>query len=217
LKDTLANVRRLWELCEPGAVSQFPVLDRYLLRLSLELAFRNAHAYRRTRAQAKSMFARQVQMMLRGLSPSELSTDQWNRFLTYGDLGQTPKILIDAGGTAEPDHSDHSNQVLARAFLLLRIATGACQQLIVGLAGMNRSELEFWWLELGECRGLWRDGEVPISFADLWSDVSEALRDLEAWMAMGVERSHNDMWSDMAGPGAVLSSSERAALWGLGL
>lgn len=218
LRDTLDTVGRLWELCEPGPVSPFPVLDRHLLRLSLELAFRNSHAHGRTRAQARAMFARQARMMLRGVTPGELNSDQWDRFLNYADLTTTPQVLVDAAGTLGPDDPHHSRQVLARALLLLRVATGANQELVEALPLFNRKELQFWWSRMGEERGLWSAANPPTMFSDLWTDVADATSELDAWMkGPPTDSSRRVMWRDKAPAAALLCSSERVALWGLAI
>jgi hypothetical protein len=194
-------------MCEPVGSHRFPTLDRHLLRHSLEVAFRNTHAYGRSRKQAKRIFETQVQMMLHGIAPGELTTDQWKRFLTYEEAETLPQILKDANGTAGVRNPKHSRQVLARAMLLLRVATGASQKLLKSLPGVDRSELQFWWLRLGKDRGLWHDGDELTSFVDLWADVRDALDDVTQWLEHPPTSavSYNKLWREKPSAAAILA------------
>ena len=202
ITDTLDMTMRLWEMCEPGGGSPFSRLDRHLLRLSLELAFKNA--FGRTHRQARRMYRQQVTILLQNVNPRDLSKERWKTFLTNTELEPTTPVIADAAGRDGPEHKDHSKQVLARAFLLLRVASGAAQE-----------HLEF---AVPVSRSLWPTGEPPMSFADLWADVKDAIDTLKLWLADGnAIPSHFTLWRDHAVAAGVLGTPERVALWGLGL
>jgi len=219
VKETLKFAREFWMLYEPSESVRFGMLDRHLLRHALDLAFNSAHAAGRTRKQAKRMFQQQVASMLHGLSPEGLNDEQWRRFLAYDDSEHTPLLLAEAAGTAGRDDPNHPRQVLARAFLLLRIATGACHALLQSLPGTVREHLRFWWSGLGEDHGLWNAGDEPDRFVDLWADIREACGDLDAWEQSVPSGSvtYKSVWCEKPSAAAVLGSCERIGLWGIGI
>lgn len=218
ITDTIDAVMRLWEMCEPGGASPFSRLDRHLLRRSLELAFKDIHACGRTHRQARRMYEQQVMTLLQNVNPRELSRSQWETFLTDGTLERTSSVISDAAGNRGPEHKDHSRQVLARALLLLRVASGAAQEHLELAAPDAASALEFWWVSAGVARSLWPSSEPPMSFADLWIDVEEAMDTLKLWLYDAhVLPSHFTLRRDQAAAAAVLTTPERVALWGLGL
>jgi hypothetical protein len=214
--DALKFVKSFWEICEPIGSIRFPLLDRHILRHSLDFIFRNANMLSRKRA--KRRYERQVNMMLYGLAPGELTVEKWADFLNYKNSPESHIILKEAGGKDKPASRRHHIQVLARAILLLRLATGAVYIRLKALQDFNKSDLEFWWAMLGEDRCLWDTGNPPYRFVDLWTDIREALQKIDAWQeehhADGI--SYNKLWQEQTAAG-VLGTCERVCLWGLGL
>lgn len=217
VRQTLANINRLWQACEPGATdSRFPNMDRQLLRESLKII--SSTLPQASQAQATRLFRQLIKQMLKNITPPELTRPQWERLLTGRNTVAQRQILLDAAGTVGPDHKDHSKQVLVRALLLLRVATGACQLLVESLPGSPRDELKFWWSSLGEARGLWSRKAEPDHFEDLWTDVDQATKDIGEWSKLQKGKIFSStMWRDKAAMVATMCSVERTALWGLGL
>jgi len=219
VRQTLSNIHRLWQVCEPGATgSGFPGMDRQLLRESLELISSTSFSVNRSPAQTKRLFRQQVKVMLNGITPRELTRPEWEAFLTGRNTVARRQILLDAAGAVGPDDKDHSKQVLARALLLLRVATGACQRLVETLPAAQRDDLKFWWSILGEARGLWSGKAEPDYFVDLWSDVDQAMKEIGGWSKLQKGKIFiSNVSRDKATPLATLCSVERTALWGIGL
>lgn len=213
--DTIDAVARFWEMCEPGALGGFPVLDRHLLRRGIELAFVNSQG--RTRRQARRRYDNDVKAMLHGVSPRELSPDQWLSFLNYADGASDSRLLDDAAGLSKPTDSNHSKEVLARAALLLRVATGSVAELVSDVKTSGGSELEFWWSDRSVRRRLWAEDNPPSIFADLWLDIRDATAAVTAWANASGTRCHYGLWNDHGREAGALATTERVALWGLGL
>ncbi len=214
---TLYFVRGLWELCEPMDSMRFPVLDRHLLRHSIERAFQAAHG--KTPRQLPAVFRRQVDSMMGRLTPRDLSEAQWREFLLRRILAGTPQLISDASGVAHTDDKIHSRQVLARATLLLRLASGAADRLLRQIMGFTSPDLGFWWLALGEDRALWAPGGAPANLSELWASIRSALEDLEKWegdMSPSTP-SYERLWREQSSNAAALGSCERIGLWGVGL
>jgi hypothetical protein len=217
--DAVSFVRHIWEMCEPSLSMRFRTLDRYLLRQSLEFVFSAAHPHGRTRKQAGRLFTRQVEAMLHQLGPGDWSPAIWSQFLTFANEPDHPRILVEAQGAKEPHILGHERQVFSRAVLLLRAATGACEQMIQTVPGFTPQQIQFWWKPLGEERCLWEAGSPPTQFIDLWTDIQQAIDLIEAWQVTtgGTAASYWKLWRDQAASLAVLGTCERICLWGFGL
>ena len=124
-------------------------------------------------------------------------------------------MLTDASGKVEASHIYHSKQVLARATILLRLATGSVSALLKESDIDFGEELEFWWNSAGVRRRLWGVVAAPESFTDLWVNVEEALADVTDWLqSMPADGSHSGFWTAHPQAGWTLSTVERAFLWG---
>jgi len=213
-------VKGFWRAYEPQSSIRFPELDKYLLKNSLEFYFQTTHPHKRTHRQARQLFERQLKSMLHTLSPRGLAPEAWLSFL----LSSNENILIEeAKGSLGPEAAKHHMQVIARASLLLRLATGACQNIVGNIPGLTKEDAkddtQFWWTGIGEHHCLWHKGLAPAEFVDLWADINEALDDLERWEASGSsgEKSYYRLSRDMSGAVNALGTCERIGLWGLGI
>ncbi len=209
-------IREMWATWEPRTANPFETLDRYLLRLSLEEAFRGPTGIEP--ANDPTGFAARVEATLVGLGFSGGVLTAWRDFLTRSADPHDPSILRHAAGSNATSSPWHHVEVMARATLLLRLSTGVAARLLVE-ADLDRAALAFWWQSLGEEAGLWEPGAEPTQFTDLWADVEDACGALEQWegSATGSRMSYAGCQADQASSIIVLGQCERAALWGLGL
>ena len=216
VEKTIAAVDELWTLCDPRGGGGFPFMDRHLLRQVLVQLF-ELQGDGFTAPSELGKFAQDVERMLDALGVGARQTEFY-RFLTFDpEMGpEASSLLVDASGVAEADHVDHSKQVLARATLLLRLATGSVSGLLNEAGSNFEQELEFWWNGEAVRRRLWSKAEGPGSFPDLWRDVETALEDAEEWLeSPRTENSHWAFWTDRGETGWMLSTVERAFLWGI--
>ena len=92
VQKTVTSVCQLWELCEPRLDGGFQVMDRHILRTSLQEASR-------PRAEGSNglggALESDVQRILNSISPGDLNETQWKAFLL--DLKQHP-IIAEASG-----------------------------------------------------------------------------------------------------------------------
>ena len=199
----------LWRLCEPRGLNAFAFFDRDLLRHTLGSLSEVSHRRR------NDEYREQIDIMLYGLPLTNDTRDALHGFLTQ-DRATAPVIREQAGISATAAHD--ARPVLARALLLLRLSTGIVRELVESLKTDRRRILAFWWKSPSVNRRLWPTGEPPDDCADLWSDTQIALERIEGaggWVADS--RANFDLWRRHAGDMAVLSSTERICLWGLGL
>jgi hypothetical protein len=217
VEDSVDFVRQLWLMCEPTLSSKFRWLDVYLLRSSLCALFGSTHSFTHRDPTGRNLYKMAVDSTIAGLSPQDWTPKQWRAFLTERKLRRLPRILKEASGTLEPADRGHEKQVISRATLLLRIATGACEQMLKSVPAFTPSQLDFWRVAVGEDRCLWAPGIAP-STPDLWTDIQVALNDLEVWRTGNASnRCYASLWTDQAAPAIAMGSCERICLWGLGL
>jgi hypothetical protein len=208
-------LRNLWGLFEPIPVSRFETLDRHLLRETLEQTYTAITGKSPTADPVD--YGSRLDRMLSGLSPSGLSTSDWKQFLLRSTAPDTPLVIQQAATREKFGSPHHHMQVISRASLLLRVATGACNRLI-GNASFGGLELQFWWDQIGTDLGLWDAATTPTQLIDLWADIQSALEDLQIWEDANASSTGSlaNWWVQLSPSLSTLGTSERVALWGLG-
>ena len=187
-----------WRLMEPGD-STFAPLDRSLLRETL----RTAHKATGIPDAFDDVIAAVVANA--GLAPGAEAT--WVPYLTAAG---SPDLVIRAGRLSPPASPDLHLEVISRAALLLRVATGAAANYL-NAAEIDSESLRFWWTAVGEDAGLW-SGSAPDALVDLWADVVAAIDSIES---AGVLGSYFATAISLGAERTVLSQTERPMLWGL--
>lgn len=212
--NTVHTVANLWYLCSPGVQGEFSSLDRHLLRLGVNMLFNRKT--RRSRKNASIIYTTQIEQMVNNQLLSDSERNRIVEFLSFNVEQETPELLTAANRQDQPTHIDHSRQVLARATLLLRVATGSLLELLGTSDTTFRRDLEFWWSSPSVRRRLWPASTDPSEFTDLWQDVHEALQLTENWLesSPSSECGHS-FWMDNSVSAAILSTPERIFLWGV--
>jgi len=202
-----------WSLLEPSA-SRFENVDRHLLRMSLESTFKGRTGLT---ARGNSQFENDLDRLLDRLAPPGPKS-QWFQFLTGATSSGQPMVFQLAAVDSDPADLEHHLHVISRAALLLRVASGACENLL-SAAKLNRPDLTFWWQGIGRRRGLWNPGSEPTDCSTLWMDIEGALGDELTWQSTNSGGSpsffqwHNERISGLS----IFGQCERIGLWGLGL
>jgi hypothetical protein len=206
----------LWSLCEPSGQSRFEKLDRHLLRLTLEHTFKGSTG--KSHSADPAQFKKNVSDMLQQLILGDAARKDWEKFFTRQIEADDPIVLTEAKLTDPIDNPRQHLQMISRASLLLRVATGACSGILSEI-GVSASDLKFWWSALGSDRGLWDVAGEPLNLTDLWADVDSAINGIREWRvaAAGGDNSIARWWRDRSYEISILGGCERIALWGLGL
>ena len=105
-----------------------------------------------------------------------------------------------------------ARSVLARATLLLRVASSVCAKRFRE-AGVTRDDLHFWWHRLGKESGMWSTGDQQEEFALLWTDVDNERAEIKTEPQ---PKSVLEVQKILA-PRIAVSQYNRALLWLLGL
>jgi hypothetical protein len=212
-KDSFEAIRDLWRVLEPASTGRFEVLDSYLLRFCIEAIFKSVTSSTRSRTD-RQHYLREVGRMIASVNASGDPT-RLRAFLIRREERSDPDVLKMARKTDPPSAPDHHLQVLSRAALLLRIASGSCA-LLLQAGGTSLSQVHFWWSRLGEERGCWERRSTPQNVTDLWADIEEALEQLESKRSiLGRDKSLLRWRQELISEVGVLGECERIGLWGI--
>lgn len=213
--DTLQAICAMWSICRPGVFGGFPELDRHLLRRALERTFSDAFGKREPRNH--HTYAAKIDRMLNSISLLEGSSQQWKKFLEFDDDPEVPQLLRDAASIAGPEDPRHSQHVMARAVLMLRLATGSVADLLRDVTSPGIPELGFWWLHDVASARLWSKESPPHPFPDLWTEIEDATSSVTSWLSESEQPCRYRLRRERGEAITALSTTERVALWGLGL
>lgn len=214
ISEVIKTVTRMWKSCEPSGANAFSVLDRHLLRNTVELAFKVS--FSRSPKQAHQKYKKYIEMMLHGVSPSELTEEQWQDFFDPYGSWKSIDLIKDAGVDDPVQSVNHSKQLLSRALLLLRVSTGSLNSILKNANVDLVNDLSFWIYGPRMCKKLWTPGEGPDDFFDLWADVDEAIQSLTDWADdTESEVSLHNLWQQRAVQASTLSCAESMPLWEL--
>ena len=210
----LGAVTQLWQLCAPGSRGEFSSMDRHLLRLGLEMLFKSQNG--RSPKQASRRYRGYIANLVHGQALADGERVRLSQLLNYEIDPDTPELLLAAGRAHRPHHIDHSRQVLARATLLLRVATGSLSSLLADSDAVFLSDLSFWWTQPSVRRRLWPESGVPDALDDLWTDVKDALDSVHDSPHLATASDcRNSFWTSCSQSVAVLTTPERIFLWGV--
>jgi len=211
---TCEFVRNLWAAYEPGPHSGFERLDSHLLRRALEIAYQAIH--RMSHETDLALYRTRVERMLEALSLDVNLKERWKHFLMRSTEPQDTALLRLAQKQPDLKSAEYHVQVISRAALLLRVATGVS----AGLLAANQvcfDDLKFWWSSLAVERGFWGSESEPISVTDLWRDVEDATTTIGDW-----EDSNGpsdpplaQFRASCAAEMSLLGNCELIGLWGL--
>jgi len=213
--EALAKLGEIWHPLEPLLSSRFEYVDRHFLRTILEIEYKAITNKSARTVKGRAGFAQYVRLMLTHMGV--VDEDGWRKFLTRATEPEQLKIITAAGRASQIGSADHAIELVSRAILLLRIATGACS-LHIAATHLSRSELNFWLESIGTDRGIWPQGQQPTEFIDLWEDINSALEEIPETNGEstppGLER--YDYLEKYSASISKLEEHERVAIWGLG-
>ncbi len=196
-----AFLRAEWELLRPTA-GRFDDLDQFLIRRALHAAFPGA----------SNVIARDqlIDRASNRIFNDPAVVQKWIAFLKE-PLTNDPDIFHYAVGTDDIYQSTTHFQILARATLLLRIATGYAKE-ILSDAAITRSGARVWLSSEVEALGF-GDPTSMNDPSDLWNDVGEELQEFSVRSQQSTSRM--DWFERTGGMLLRLVGTERVALWGI--
>lgn len=220
LAQDLDFIKDFWRVHEPSKLNPFKELDRHLLRRSLAKSFKSNHPQGRSAraVSSQAQYKRYIEPMLHAVLPTvgDFDDEEWREFLCYRRDPNENLLIVHAESSDPVSSPTQHIQVIARATLLLRLATGAARNNLKTLGTADVDNLSFWWNPIGESKGLWEPGVPPAQFSDLWQDIDDSLDQLQTWRDAGGQ-SKKELFNGAARDIRSLSSCERVGLWSLGL
>ena len=203
IESAMEDVLHFWEICSPGVRGGFPELDLKLLQNCL------LHL---TKELGKNQYEKRLEYAISQLGLTSHG-DSLPTSLSWKNLRQQCEVLKNASLSDPETHLNHSTQVLARATLLLRVATG-CAANLLDDAGLVPKDLEFWWINRSVNRCLWPNSSPPVEFNELWIDIEDAISDIRDWLEKhSPQVCRYELWTKM--PPSILTTTERVFLWGI--
>lgn len=205
-------IKSFWALFEPSPSSSFESIDKFLMREAIGLSYYGST--NREPSKDDGIYVAKVNKMLKDTLAfgNPLVLKQWERFVLKEANPDTPKLIEYASKCEKITDPEYHLHVLARASILLRLATGAASQLFTSNS-INKADVEFWWKPFGESRGLWDPSSPPADFNDLWVDIEDTIEMMDGYSAndwLPLEK-----WHSLIKTPLFASSCERIALWGL--
>jgi hypothetical protein len=202
--------RDFWELFEPEGISRFGLLDRYLLRRMLRHIFK-ARENKRAVDHPKD-FATFVEPALERVQTS-VPHDQLISF--FLSKAPEPPLFAEAEQDSSIDDPEDHLQVISRAALLLRVASGAARRLLAQ-ATLSFANYEWWVRQMGANRALALETAESLERPEeLWGDVEAAIEALDQMIPAGETDTYVEMGDGGSLEVAMLGGCERIALWGL--
>ena len=170
-----------WRTLEPEA-APFASVDSQFLRLSLERTYFGTTGQRPSSDPAG--YLNTIDSVLSAQSISHLQAERLRYFLKREVDPEDAPILGFAVGSSDPSDPGCHFNVLSRAALMLRMATGASTRMLRA-AEIQPQEYSFWWSRIGLDAGLWPEAPDPEDVAEYWVEISESLQVLEEWAEQG--------------------------------
>lgn len=199
--DAFRLIQSLWELVEPRP-TPFDRLDRHLLRSALE-------AQTKPFKSIVGWFDTHLANAVSDLLPDQIAQQRISDFVRR-TVEPNESVVVQLASRSSIEHSS----VLARAALLLRVATASCRELLVA-GSVKKSDITYWWQPWGEERGFWPVGAPPGDLLDMWQDIADALDAVSEWIAGQEPPGRSDFRGSWSSELQTLGGAERVALWSM--
>lgn len=197
---------------EPQVPAAFNTLDLHFLRRTNESAFRSLTNSSPLQAPVKFL-----QTVRAAMAAFDITYDRrvpLESFLLRKVEPDDCTIIRLAEQEDMPSQPTHHMQVMSRAAILLRLATGSVARLF-RTAGVSLQSSEWWWTIEGLNRGLWETRPDIEDLVDLWLDIDQGIAGLREWIDDAQNPSYRSL-SDLHSKSLMRSTAlEALALIGL--
>ena len=218
---TIESIRDLWRMCKPCASRAFEELDKHLLRnaMTLIINYKNDPTLT-SREDWEKAYSLLIIEVLSGMAPID-DEKSWESFLMYNNPDDFSRLIADANGSDVETSVNHSGQVLARATMLLRIASGGVDELLENACDRKqlRKNLSFWTNTDSVTRKIYRAPQEPghQTFGqqrDLDKELNTLDKMLEQFNNHKCERT---LFDEFISTTRLLTKTERIFLMSVGL
>ena len=197
-------------LLEPESSSgAFWNIDRYIFRRIIKRALE-------TGGGGTQRFQNSVTQMVSEFVDNPELQKELEDFLTRRSDEIEPQLIREAGNREGQYDAKYHLQIISRAMLLLRVATGMVREVLNG-SNISLESLKFWWCDAGKLQGFWDIPSQSIDGSQLWADLNVCLDDISDWITDNDNDSRRSLTIDCASPLTQITGMARFALIGLGL
>lgn len=208
-REIIEKISEIWVACEPSNFHYFSILDKHLLRITLDEVYSKSST-----SKTKELFISDTVRVL-GLTRSQ----SLEAFLTRSAQPNDLLLLEEARKKIKINDSYgciyDCFPIICRALLLLRIASGATEKFL-NSSTITKDLTQFWWQGIGLNLGLWETDQSPNNFIDLYQEIADALTTIEFDNPARWESFKTAM--DFHGNDFIkLKQFQRVGLWGVGL
>jgi hypothetical protein len=217
IDDVVTFFEEFWIAIQPTPGANFLDIDKYVLRRALV-----------EQATEKLILNRQNRQTLSKEEIASEVADAYNRIQSSAPtISYVPKEfftqidprelkLLDVAKNKNPSPSN-PQPVIARATLLLRMATGVSQKLLIDAGYRNGTEIDFWFSRLAEEHGLVESfQEIVNDRTALYADGAVAVEDmLAAYSDAASPVRRSKIFCDARLNVPSLCAANRVAHWGL--
>ena len=206
-----------WDLFGSSENFKFEKLDIFLLRKYIHTLFSNTNNCDCYSISNIDKFERKIDKLVKKMNLG-VNDEQFFRYFLFNPYLDDPTVISEAEKKNSIEDFNQHIQVISRASLLLRLASGGCSQLF-NVAHFSSQDIEFWWKSIGIERGLWMPGYEPDDFMDLWADIEILLEDTKEHECNNRNPGLNlaDFHNTHSKTLLKLGECERIALWGFGI
>lgn len=208
---TISKLTEIWNVLEPTAANRFPLLDKYLLRFSLEEIFKSATGRQPTGAPFENFITGIFGRL--GEDPTSMLFDFLLRRIEPDDHLIFEEAIKDSSDINI--NRDDPFPIICRAILLLRLSTGAAQELI-SESSLDPNNLRFWWEQISLQHGSILTVPSGIDAIDLYTDIRESIDEINLLPA-GSMNSIKEAFTNVPRPLFYIKQFQRTAIWGMGL
>ena len=218
-ESAISFVTQLWEFCQPKSPTQFSIFDAHLIKSGLQRIY-----WPERLRQNETAYKKNIQQLINKLNLTNTEGVDRYKFLVDNFKKSETNIFDLSTGKDGPGKIDHVFQVLSRALLLLRIATGSSYDHLSEIDDKNGGDtsnlalLQFWWKPMGVARAILPHDNYESEISDLWLDIEEAILSINDHLKndKSAVRPY-ELFRDTASPLHTLTTTERICLWGIGL
>ena len=220
--EAVNSVVSLWEAFEPWGNSRFNDVDGVLLKSVLMRIFQGQTNRRRGSRPWYKEFTQFVNGFLHSQTDPYIIAPglaYWQGFLCSPPNGTASIPFEIASEQSGSDAPSFPIEMLSRAALLLRIATGSCGLHLADI-GANWESLKFWLDNQGTRRGFWKPGDYPDDPIDLWTNIDEAIQTIRELLQTDSGSMNSPFGDDATSTVSSLTrleECERIGFWGLGV
>jgi hypothetical protein len=189
------------------------MIDSQILRVVIESIFRSQNGG--PPADDPGKFERLALSIVNNQGLSQDISKQWMDFLCRRRAPNNFGLFEFSKISPEARENSHY-AILARATLLLRVASGSSADLFQA-AGFTSDNIAFWWQAMGQSRGLWEGAKSADDLLDLWADIDLLLGDLDIFQKKHTQDAQTffRVGSELGQAIVGLGSCERVAIWSL--